>query len=187
VAEVAELAGADEVGERAEGLVEVDGRVPAVDLVEVEVVGAEAAQRVLDRDHDPAAGAAAVVRVVVEGHEELRREHDVVAASGEGLADDDLGLALGVDVGGVDEVDPGVQRPVDGLDAFVVVLGAPLAEHHGAEAQLADTWTPVRPSGRSSMVVSCYSAGIRRMVSGATPAPTTEPTIAGPYRSYLLW
>jgi hypothetical protein len=66
------------------------------------------------------------------------REHDVVTSPGEGLADDDLGLAGGVDVCGVDERDAGVERAVDDPDALVVVLGAPLAEHHGAQAQLAD-------------------------------------------------
>ena len=75
-----------------------------------------------------------MVEVVAHWHERLGREHDVVAASGEGLADDDLGLAGGVDVGGIDERDAGVERPVDDPDALVVVLGAPVAEHHGAQA-----------------------------------------------------
>jgi hypothetical protein len=39
VAEVADLARSDEVGERAEGLVEVDRRVVAVHLIEVDVIG----------------------------------------------------------------------------------------------------------------------------------------------------
>jgi hypothetical protein len=47
-------------------------------------------------------------------------------------------LAGGVDVGGVDEVDPGVEGPVDDGDAVVVVPVAELAEHHGAEAQARD-------------------------------------------------
>jgi hypothetical protein len=41
-----------------------------------------------------------------------------------------------VDVGGVDEVDPGVERAVDDADALVVVFVAPVAEHHRAEAEL---------------------------------------------------
>src|SRR5260370_18983271 len=69
----------------------------------------------------------------------LGREHDVVTpAAGQRLADDDLRLTLRVDVGSVDEVDPGIQRLVDDPDALVVILVAPFAEHHGAEAQLAD-------------------------------------------------
>jgi hypothetical protein len=59
--EVADLALADQVAERAEGLVQVDGGVVAVDLVQVEVVGPEAPQRVLDFPEDPPARVAAVV------------------------------------------------------------------------------------------------------------------------------
>ena len=47
-ADVADLALLDEVGQRAEGLVDVGVRVGAVDLVEVDPVGAEPPQRVLD-------------------------------------------------------------------------------------------------------------------------------------------
>ena len=79
-----------------------------------------------------------MVRVVVHRHGHLRRQHDVVAAALERLADDLLGLAGGVDVGGVDEVDPGVQRAVDDADRVVVVGVAPGAEHHRAEAELRD-------------------------------------------------
>src|SRR4029077_4453607 len=39
---------------------------------------------------------------------------------------------------GVDEVDPGVERPVDDRDRLVVVRVAPGAEHHRPEAQGAD-------------------------------------------------
>jgi hypothetical protein len=54
----------------------------------------------------------------------------------ERLADDLLGFAGGVDVGGVDEVDAGVERAVDDADRVVVVGVAPGAEHHRAEAEL---------------------------------------------------
>jgi hypothetical protein len=110
-----------------------------VNLVEVDPVGLKPLQRVLDLLDDPAAGVATLVGVLAHRHVHLAGEHDVVAlAARQGLADDDLGLAAGVDVGGVYEVDPGIQRAVDDPDALVVVLGAPVAEHHGSEAQLAD-------------------------------------------------
>src|SRR5881397_1381057 len=65
--------------------------------------------------------------------------HDVVApAAGKGLPDDRLRLAARVDVGGVDEVDPCVERAVDDPDARVVVGLPPRAEHHGAQAERAD-------------------------------------------------
>ena len=141
-AEVADLALADEVGQRAERLVDVDLRPRAVHLVEVDVVDLQAAQRVLDLADDPAARAARLVGVlVVHVAVELGGQEDVVAAALAGLqrlADDLLGLAAGVDVGGVDDVDAGVEGAVDDRDRLVVVGVAPRAEHHRAEGQRAD-------------------------------------------------
>ena len=106
-----------------------------MDLVEVDPVGLQAAQAVLDGLDDPAARVAPVVRVVAHLAVHLAGEHDPVAlAAGEGLADDLLRLALRVHVGGVDEVDPRVERPVDDPDRLVVVGVAPRAEHHRPEA-----------------------------------------------------
>src|SRR5918994_383960 len=67
---------------------------------------------VVDLLHEPAPRVAAVVRVVAHRGVRLGGQHDVVAAALQRLADDLLRLALRVDVGGVDEVDPGVQRLV---------------------------------------------------------------------------
>ena len=77
-----------------------------------------------------------LVGVLAHRHAELGGQHDVVAAALERLADDLLRLAGRVDVGGVDEVDAGVQRAVDDADRVVVVGVAPGAEHHRAEAEL---------------------------------------------------
>ena len=148
-AEVEDLALAHQVGEGAERLVDVGVRVGAVDLVEVDVVGAQAAQAVLDLADDPAARVAAHVRVVAHRRVDLGGQHHVVAPAGQRLADDLLGLAGRVDVGGVDEVDPRVERAVDDPDRVVVVGVAPVAEHHRAEAQ-GVTLTPVAPRVRCS-------------------------------------
>ena len=93
--------------------------VRSVDLVQVDVVGLQAAQRVLDRGHDPAPRGALLIGIVAHRAAELRREDHAVAAPLERLADDLLGVAVGV--GGVDEVDPRVQRFVDDADRVVVV------------------------------------------------------------------
>jgi hypothetical protein len=69
---------------------------------------------------------------------ELGREHDVVAATLQRLPDDLLGLAAGVHIGGVDDVDAGVERTVDDPDAVVVVGVALAAEHHGAQGKRTD-------------------------------------------------
>jgi len=67
---------------------------------------------------------------------DLRREYDAGALDRrEGLADDLFGFALGVHVGGVDEVDTSVECLVDDLDRIIVVGVATAAEHHGAETE----------------------------------------------------
>jgi hypothetical protein len=72
---------ADEVGQGPECFRDVGVGAGPVYLVEVDVIGAQASERVLDLGHDPAPGSTAVVGdVVVHGHEELGREDDVAAA-----------------------------------------------------------------------------------------------------------
>jgi hypothetical protein len=137
-ADVADLALMDEIGQRAERVVDVGVRVGTMHLVEVDPVGAQAPQRVLDLGDDPAARDAAAVGIVTHRPPELRGQHDVVAPPLQGLADDLLGFAGGVDVRGVDEVDPGVERAVNDAGRVVVVGVAPGPEHHRAEAELRD-------------------------------------------------
>jgi hypothetical protein len=72
-ADIADLALVDEVGQRAERLLDVGVRIGTVDLVEVDPVGAEPAQGVLDGAHDPAARVAPLVGVVSHRVVELGR------------------------------------------------------------------------------------------------------------------
>jgi hypothetical protein len=93
---------------------------------------------------------------------ELRGEDDVVApAAGERLADDLLGLARPVHVGGVDEVDARVERAVDDLDGLLVVGVAPGAEHHRAEAELTDRYAGASEGSKF------YESSSRLPVAGA--------------------
>ena len=138
-ADVADLALVYEVAERRKGLLDVGVACAGGGPGRGRSSRCQPPQRVLDRADDPAARTALAVGVVAHRAEELGGQDDVVApAAGERLADDLLGLALAVDVGGVDEVDPGVQRGVDDPDGLVVVSVAPRAEHHRAQAELAD-------------------------------------------------
>jgi len=95
----------------------LDGRVrvEAVDLVEVDVVGTEAGEAVVDLRHDHLTGQARAVGSGPHPAVDLGREHDVVPAGevAQRLADDLLAGTVGVDVGGVEEGDPGVQRLSD--------------------------------------------------------------------------
>ena len=81
----------------------------------------------------------------------LRGEHDVVApAARQRLADDDLRLALRVDVGGVDEVDAGIQGGVD-VAIDVSWSGSPQPPNIIAPRHSGLTWIPVRPRLRYSI------------------------------------
>jgi hypothetical protein len=137
-AEVADLALAYEISEGAECLLDVHQGTRPMYLIQVEIVGAEPLEGVLDRAQDPLPRPAAVVRLVAHGHEELRGQHHLVAAALKCLTEDLLRDAAGVDVGGVDEVDAGVECVVDDADRVGAVLVAPRAEHHRAQAQRAD-------------------------------------------------
>src|SRR5690606_12550341 len=99
----------------------------AVNLVQVDVVGVQPAQAGLDAVHDALAGRPPLVGPVAHGVAHLGGHDDLVAAAFDGPADGLLGPAAGVRVGGVDEVDAQVQRPVnDALDAGRVHLAAEL-------------------------------------------------------------
>jgi hypothetical protein len=110
--EVTDLARLDEQVQGAQRLLERGLAVPLVHLVQVDVIGAQAAQAGLAAGDDVVKGQAGVVRAVAHGHPDLGGEQQLVPAAPQDLAHDLLGLAAGVDVGGVDEVDPGVQAHV---------------------------------------------------------------------------
>src|SRR5437016_4585796 len=123
----------------------VPRRVPVdvVHLVEVDVVGAQAAQAALARLADVIGGEAPVVRTRAHPPVDLGREDDPLApatALREPAADDLLGDALArapaVHVGRVEEDDPELERAVH--DGEAVALAGEWAEVHGAEAEPAD-------------------------------------------------
>jgi hypothetical protein len=89
--------------------------VVAVDLVEVDVVRAEAAQRVVDLGHDRFARQAAAVGSQPHRMAQLGGDHHGVAVGEvlERAAEDLLAGAVGVHVRGVEEVDPRLHRVPD--------------------------------------------------------------------------
>ena len=109
-----------------------------MNLIKVDIVGPKATQGVFDGSREPASRAAALVGIVAHRRECLGGEHDVVSPAFQRLADDLLGLALAVPVGGVDEVDAEVERPVDDPGALVVIGIGQLSEHHRAKTVGAD-------------------------------------------------
>src|SRR5215217_4819515 len=174
--DVANLPLAHQVGQRAERFVDIRVFLGAVDLVQVDPVRAQPAQAVLHFTDDPAARVAELVRVVAHLAVDLGGQDDVVALPvRERLAHDLLRLAARVHVGGVDEVDPGVERAVDDADRRVVVGLAPGAEHHRAEAERADAYTG--PAEASILHGRTLTGGLSRPCarSVSAPAPRVVP------------
>ena len=141
-ADVAHLAGADQVGQGAQRL--VDGRlgVGAVNLVEVDAVGAEPFQARLARVDDVQPGKADLVGAGPHAAAHLGRDHHVAAAAGQRAAEDLLRIAGGVDVGRVEEVDAGIEGPPHERVRLLLAQCAdhlPLgAERHRTQAELRD-------------------------------------------------
>ena len=99
--------------ERVQRLLERRLAVPLVELVEVDPVGAEPLEARLAGGDQVMAGIAAVVRPVAHRKARLGGEKHVGALLAERLADDLLRRAGGIDVGGVDQVDAGVEADGD--------------------------------------------------------------------------
>ncbi len=112
-------------------------------VVEVDVVGAEPAQRALHGGADIGGTAVEVPRAVsrVRDQAELGGEHDLVAAAFDRPADEFFVDVRTVDLGGVDEVHAQVECAVDGPDRFVVVgsgAGVAVGHAHGAQSDAGD-------------------------------------------------
>ena len=119
-ADVAGLAGLDDVVQRFERLLDRRVVVQAVDLVEIDVVHAEPAQAVVDLGHDRLARQAGAVRAGAHPAIDLGGDDDLVAA-GEVLdraAEDLLAVAERIAVRGVEEIDAGFERLLDERAAF---------------------------------------------------------------------
>ena len=136
-ADVAGLAGAHDVIERLHRLFDRRLRIPAMDLIQIDVVDAQAAQRRVDAIEDVLARQAALVRAAAHCAVDLGRDHDLVAR-GERTqrpARDLLAHADRIDIGGVEEVDAGFislsdQWQAGGFVEHPVAPGGVAVGHH---------------------------------------------------------
>ena len=71
--------------ERAKRFLNRCRRIEAMDLIQVDVIGTQPLQAVVDRMHDVLAGQPPVVRVISHRHVDLRRHNDAIAARPEVL------------------------------------------------------------------------------------------------------
>ena len=133
----------DDVVEGFDGLLDRGAAIPAMDLVEVDVVGAESAQAGIDLGEDRLARQPGGVVPASHGREHLRGDHHLVAAREvrDRAPDDRLARAEGVGVGGVEEVDAVLDRLPEERSARLFVqrpgVGALIGctEAHAAQAQ----------------------------------------------------
>ena len=165
-AEVARLARPDDVVQGLHGLLGRRAGVPAVDLVEVDVVGAQTPQRGVDGGQDVLTGQAAVVLPRTGREVDLGGEHVVVPAREhlrQQAAGDDLACSAVVGVGGVEErhaaVDGGAD---DGLGDVLALRPGPfcvVAVAHHAQADAGDP-----EAGRADVhVLHCHRSPALRL------------------------
>ena len=172
------LAGAHDVVQRLERLLDRHVVVPAMDLVEIDVVGAEPLQAGVDLGQDRLARQAGAVRPLAHAAVDLGRDHHLVAPREveQRAADDLFAGAVRIDVGGVEEVDAEVERLLDERPArrlaerprVVAALG--LAVAHAAQADARD----VEAGAAELDVVHGCSA---RSAVGGLPGGTRTPDL----------
>src|SRR5271166_1810964 len=115
--DVADLALADQIVERPQGLLDRGQRIGLVLLIEVDPIGLEAPEAGLDLGHDVMARGALEAAGCVHRPRELGRQHDVLAAISEDFPEERLGAAarVAIGVGLVEKRDAEVERFMDHL------------------------------------------------------------------------
>ena len=198
-ADPAHLALVLELLEGADGLGVGDVRVGAVVLVEVDAVGAERLQARLARLTDVLGAAVDLPCAAGADVAGLGGDDDVVVAAVQRLGDQplvvaDLALVAGVGVGGVDQVDAGVERGVDRADRLL--LGRPAGEGHRHRAESDGEDVPPRQLARLRFG-SCHGNDLspargrakrsdRQGLRAGPAAGPTPPIIRGLARSGMI-
>ena len=183
----AHQAARDEVVERAQRLLDRRGAVGTVQLVEVDVVGAETGEARLARGDDVVVRQRAGTTLA---EADLGGDEHVVAPVADGGAEDLLRLPERVHVGGVDQVHARVEGAVDHHAGVALVDGGDRrhagTERHRAERQLRDlepTRAEAPPFHGFSLLDSTAAASsapsgpiTRRNRTGAPSAMVREPS-----------
>ena len=103
-----------------------------MEVVEVEIIGAQPRQAFVDGLPHSGAGKAGFVGGIAHFHAHFAGQHHAVAAALERFSQHGFGHALVVHVGGIEKIDAVVDAGID--DALCPGLIGLRAERHGAEA-----------------------------------------------------
>jgi hypothetical protein len=122
--------------------------IVAMNLVQIDMVGLQPAQTRLDRVHDVAAGGPDVIAARADTAVDLGRDHHMLPRDLQvlqRLSEDLLALTLRIDIRGIEEIDPALDRCLDQLIGIRLANGADDFEHssavpegHRSEAQFRD-------------------------------------------------
>ena len=133
-AEVADFAGADEPVEGLENFFDGRHRVEGVELIDIDVVGLQAAETGVDGIEQVIARGADIVGAGAHPEGALGGDDDFLAAALESMAEDFFGHAGGVDVAGIKHVGAGFDADIDEAAGF-----GGIGVSHGAEELIAAT------------------------------------------------
>ncbi len=142
-ADMPDIAGADHVGDGADGVFDRNGRIQPSRAVDIDVIGAEAAQRIGQEVFDglrPSVVSAEHAGWIAQRAEFHRDDHAGARHALERAADQHLVVTHAVEVAGVDQCNARFHRRADGGDALGLVRRAVNARRHAhaAETKLTD-------------------------------------------------
>src|SRR5690606_16304907 len=186
--DVAHLAGADQIVQCAHGFIDRRVLVPRVHPVKIDVIRLQPAQRFFAGPIDILATGAAGIRIA-DAHigEKFGGDDGLMAfrpVAPEVIADDFFGVAVRVEIRGIDEVAAEVEIAVD--DALAVGhAGAPahlLAEGHTAEAERTDA-----QAGTAQGYVMIQWHNLSPSRDGGTTNPASNDAASKNRRDVLIW
>ena len=131
-APIAYLAAGDQMMHRLERLLDGSDAIPVVQLVEVDVIGAQPLETGLDGANQVVARGAGSVGVIAQRASALGGEDDVVALAAQRLAGNFFRQPERVEIGGVDQVDAGIEGDIEQLLGPLDVDASGLLETVGA-------------------------------------------------------
>jgi hypothetical protein len=145
-----------------------------MDLIQVHVFGAEPSQARIDLAHDGPAGQAGAVRSRAHPAMHLGGDHHLVARREilQRPPDDLFARAIGIDIGGIEEIDPALERLLDERAALLLVQGpAVIAALGDAVAHAAETNTRDIQPGPAKLHIIHPSSPLSSRVAEGRLAP----------------
>ena len=164
---ITDLAPGDQSVERAHDFLGRCRSVEGMELEQIDIVGAQAPQRILDRADQPGAGRAPILRSISHRQTGFGRDQHGITAVADRRAENLLGGAVGIDVRRVEQSDAGIQTQVHQPPRLGDIARSPGAEQRpvtakcpGAEAQrrYAQTRRPQLPIFHHLLIPCSFGA-----------------------------